>query len=141
MRDVEELQKSHVVNVEELSRIKLTEDRNTIMELRAQIQELQNEVNCMNDWRDFKDAESVRSGPSHVPSQPALLPPYRDPGGLLSRNNQPPDIWNSQGFWGNVFCKSTSVFVTLSRRIQSLDFQRNGRHTCTYKYGATRYMW
>ena len=39
----------------------------------------------MNDSRDFKDAESVRSGLYHVPSQPALLPPYRDPGGMLSR--------------------------------------------------------
>ena len=47
--------------------------------------------------------KSVRSGPSHVPSQPALLLSYRDPGGLLSRNNQPPDIWNSQGISGNVF--------------------------------------
>ena len=89
--------------VEELSRRKLTEDQNTIMELRARIQELQNETNCMNDARDFKDAESVRSGPAHVPSQPALLPPYRDPGGLLSPNNQPPDVWNSQGTSGNVF--------------------------------------
>ena len=82
------------------------EDRNTIMELRARIQELQNEVNCMNDSRVFKDAESVRSGPSHVPNQPALLPPHRYPGGFLSRNNQPPDIWNSQGFSGNVFANS-----------------------------------
>ena len=81
----------------------MTEDQNTILELRASIQELQNEVNCMNDSRDFKDAESVRSGLSHVPSQPALLPPYRDPGGLQSRNNQPPDIWNSQGISENVF--------------------------------------
>ena len=87
MRDMAELQKSHVLKVEELSRKKLTEDQNTIMELRAKIQELQNEVNCMNDSRDFKDAESARSGPSHVPSQPALLPPYRDPGGLPSRNS------------------------------------------------------
>ena len=103
MRDMEEFQKSHVLKVEELSRRKLTEDQNIIMELRARIQELQNDVNCMNDSRDFNDAESVRSGPSHVPSQPALLPPYRDPGGLLSRNNQPPDIWNSQRISGNVF--------------------------------------
>ena len=51
----------------------------------------------------FKDAESVRSGQSHVPSQPALLPLDRDPGGLLSRNNRPPDIWNSQGLSGHVF--------------------------------------
>ena len=29
-------------------------------ELTARIQELQNEVNCMSDSRDFKDAESVR---------------------------------------------------------------------------------
>ena len=76
------------------------------MALRAKIHELQNEVNCMNDSRDIKDAESVRNGPSHVPSQPALLPPYRDPGGLLRRNNQPPDIWNSQGTSGNVFANS-----------------------------------
>ena len=102
-RDMEELQKSHVLKVEELSRRKMTEDQNTIMELRAESQELQNEVNCMNDSRDFTDAESVRSGLSDVPSQPASLPPYRDPGGLLSRNNQPPDIWNSQGISGNVF--------------------------------------
>ena len=122
MRDMEELQKSHVLQVDELSMRKLTEDQNTIVEPGAQIQELQNDVNCMNDSRDFKDAESVRSGPSHVPSQSALLPPYRDSGGLLSRNNQPPDIWNSQGISGNVFAKSTGVFfVTLSRRIQSLD--------------------
>ena len=68
----------------------------------------------MNDSRDFEDAESVHSGPSHVPSQPALLPPYRDPGGLLSRSNQPPDIWNSQVKSGNVFANpgasSSSLF-------------------------------
>ena len=79
----------------------MTADQNTIMELRARIQELQNEVNCMNDSRDFRDAESVRSGPSHVPSQPPLLPLFRDlgwmrsrPGGMLSRNDKPLDIWN-----------------------------------------------
>ena len=32
-----------------------------------------------------------------------VFPPYRDPSGLLSRNNQPPDIWNSQGISENVF--------------------------------------
>ena len=51
----------------------------------------------------FEDAESVHSGLSHVPSQPALLPPYRDPGGLLSRNDKPPDIWSTHGISGNVF--------------------------------------
>ena len=120
---MEELQKSHVLKVEEISRRKLTEDQNTIMELRAKIQELQNEVNCTNDSRDFRDAESVRSGPSHVPSQPALLPHNRDPGGLLSRKKSATRYLEFAGFFGKRFCKSSSVFfVTLSRRIQSLDF-------------------
>ena len=61
---------------------RLIEDRDTILELTAKIQELQNEVDCINDLRDFKDAESVCSGLSHVTSQPALLPPFRDPGGM-----------------------------------------------------------
>ena len=76
--------------------------QDAINELTARIQELQNEVNCMN-------AESVCSGLSHVPSQPALLPPYRDPGGMpsrpgrmLSRNDKPPDILDTQCTSGNV---------------------------------------
>ena len=103
--------------VDESSRRRLVEDRDTINELTAKIQELQNEVNCLNDSRDFKDDESVSSGLSHVPSQPALIPPFRDPGGMLSRNDKPPDIWNAHGISGNVFCKSIGVFS-----IQSLDF-------------------
>ena len=55
------------------SRRKLFEDRDTLNALTARIQELQNEVNCMNDSRDFEDAESVRSGQSHVTSQPAFF--------------------------------------------------------------------
>ena len=81
----------------------MIENQDTINELIARIQELQNEVNCMHDSRDFKDAESVRSGPSHVPSQPSSFPPYRDPGGLLSRSDKPPEIWDTHGILGNVF--------------------------------------
>ena len=55
-------------------------------ELTPRIQELQNEVYCMNDSRQNKDAESVRSGLSRVTSQPALLSLFRDPGGMLSRS-------------------------------------------------------
>ena len=36
MRDMEELQKSHVLKVKELSRRKLIEDQNTIMEIKSQ---------------------------------------------------------------------------------------------------------
>ena len=48
------------------------EDRDTILELTGKIQELHYEINCMNDSRDFQDAESVRSGQSRVTSQPVF---------------------------------------------------------------------
>ena len=83
--EMEELKRVQELRVDESSRRRLIENQDTISELTARIQDLENEVNCMNDSRDVKDAESVRSGLSHVPSQPALLPPFRDPGGMLSR--------------------------------------------------------
>ena len=123
MRDMEELQKSHVLKVDELSRRRLTEDQNTIMELRARIQELQNEVNCMNDTRDFKDAESIRSGLSHVPSQPALFPLPRDPGEIAKPQKSAARNLEFAGYIGKRFCKPMEVFFdTLFRRNQSLEF-------------------
>ena len=108
--EMEELKRVQELRVDESSRTRLIENQDTINELTARIQELQNEVNCMNDSRDFTDAESVRSGLSHVPSQPALLPPDRDEAGcqavlrrMLSRNDKPPDIWDTNGISGNVF--------------------------------------
>ena len=88
-----------------ISRRRLIEDRDTFHELTSKIQELQNEINCMNDSRDFKDAESVRSGQSHVTSQLAFFPPFRDPGGMLSQPQRRAakhlgHAWNSVIFSG-----------------------------------------
>ena len=102
----------------------MIENQDTILE--------QNEVNCLNDSKDFKDAESVRSGLSHVPSQPSFFPPFRDQYGmlsrsvgLLSRNDKPPDIWETHGISGNVFVSPPASFlITLSTRGQSVDVQR-----------------
>ena len=73
------------------------------------MQELQNEINCMNDSRDFQDAESVRSGHSHVTSQHASFPPHPVPGGMLScsigmpsHREGPPSFWDTHGISGNV---------------------------------------
>ena len=66
-----------------IARRKLIEDQNTILELSGRVQELQNEVNCMNDSKDFQDAESVRSGNSHVTSRPVSFPPHPIPEGML----------------------------------------------------------
>ena len=74
-KDFHEVHQQNLIEMEELRKFqsstfdthaKLIEDQNTVMELSGRLQELQNEVNCMNDSKDFQDAESVRSGNSHV---------------------------------------------------------------------------
>ena len=77
LHEMEEFKRVQGSTSETVSRQERVEDRDTILELTGKIQELQNEVNCMNDSRDLKDAESVRSGLSHVPSQPAFFPPFQ----------------------------------------------------------------
>ena len=51
---MEELMRIQGSTFDEFSRKRFIEDRDTILELTAKIQELQNEVNCMNDSRDLK---------------------------------------------------------------------------------------
>ena len=71
---MEELKRFQGSTIDTFSRRRLIENQDTINELTGKIQELQNEINCMNDSRDFQDAESVRSGQSHVTSQPVFFP-------------------------------------------------------------------
>ena len=93
-----------------MARRKLVEDQNTILELSGRVQELQNEVNCMSDSKDFQDAESIRSGNCHVASRPVSFPPHPIPEGMLrhsfvtpSRREGPPSIWDAHGKSKNVF--------------------------------------
>ena len=72
LTEMEELRKFQSSTFDTLARRKLIEDQNTILELSGRVQELQNEVNCMNDSKDFQDAESVRSGNSHSASWKSL---------------------------------------------------------------------
>ena len=81
-----------------IARRRLVEDQDTILELTG----LQNEINCLNDSRDFQDAESVRSGTSHVTNQPVSFQHHPIPGGMLSRSigmpsrrEGPPSIWDT----------------------------------------------
>ena len=101
----------------------------------GRLQELQNEVNCMNDSKDFQDAESVRSGNSHVTNQPGLFPKHPANEGMLrpsfvspSRKEGPPNIWDTSGISGNVFCESTCfLYSSLSSRIESMTFSLTRR--------------
>ena len=93
-----------------MARRKFIEDQNTILELSGIVQKLLNEVNCMSDSQDFQDAESIRSGNSHVTSRPVSFTPHPIPGGMLrhsfvspSRREWRPSIWDTHGISGNVF--------------------------------------
>ena len=114
--EMEELKRFQGSTFDTIARRKLVEYRDTILELTGKIQELQNEINCMNDSRDFQDAESVRSGHSHVTSQPVSFPPHPMPEGMLSRSlgmpsrkNGPPSIW------AHMVCRET--FLQIQRRL------------------------
>ena len=111
LTEMKELRKFQSSTFDTLARRKLIEDQNTIMELSGRVQELQNEVNCMNDFEDFQDAETVRSGNSHVTSQPMFFPTHPIPEGMLRpsfvsprHKEGPPCIWDTHGLSGNVFC-------------------------------------
>ena len=50
---MEELRKFQSSTFDTIARRKLIEDQNTILESSGRVQELQNEVNCMNDSKGF----------------------------------------------------------------------------------------
>ena len=58
LNEMEELKKIQGSAFDTIARTRLVEDQDTILELTGKIQELQNEINCMNDSRDFQDAEN-----------------------------------------------------------------------------------
>ena len=112
LTEMEESGKFQSSTFDTIARRKLIEDQNTISELSGRVQELQNEVNCMKDSKDFQDVESVRSGNSH-PTSPVnqcfshilrylkgmLRPSFVSP----SRREGPPRMWDTHGISGNVF--------------------------------------
>ena len=110
LTEMGELRKFQSSAFDTKARRKFIEDQNTFLELSGRVQELQNEVNCMNDSKDFQDAESIRSGNSHVTSRPVSFPLHPIPEGMLrhsfvtpSRREGPPSIWDTLGISGNVF--------------------------------------
>ena len=114
-----ELQKFQNSAFDEFTQKKFIEDQKTIMELSGRLQELQNEVNFMNDSKDFMDAESTCSGNPHVTSPPGLFPRHPPFEGMLKpafisqrQDEEPPNIWDTSGISGNVFCTPTSFFVS-----------------------------
>ena len=110
LTEMKEIRKFQSSTFDTLTRPKFIEDRKIILKLSGRLQELQNEVNCMNDSKDFQDAESVRSGNPHVTSPPGLFPRHPPFEGMLRpsfssqrQTDGPPNIWDTSGISGNVF--------------------------------------
>ena len=110
LNEMEELKKFLSSTFDTIARRRLVEDQDTILELTGKIQELQNEINCMNDSKDSQDAQSIRCGNLYVGSRPVSFPPHPTPEGMQSRScgmpsgrEGPPSIWDTHGKSGNVF--------------------------------------
>ena len=105
----QELQKFPNSTFDEFAQKKFIADQKIIMELSGRLQELQNEVNCMNDSRDFRDAESICSGNSHVTSPPGLFPKHPPFQGMLrpsfisQRQDEEPPIFGTHPVYQETF--------------------------------------
>ena len=130
LTEMEELRKFQSSTFDTLARRKLIEDQNTILELSGRVQELQNEVNCVNGSKDFQDAESVRSGNSHVTSQPVSFPPHPNTRRIVEAflriavpQRRAAKHLGHTWYIGKRFCKSTCIFISsLSSRIESMEY-------------------
>ena len=108
------------------------------MELSGRLQELQNEVNCMNDSQDFQDAESIRSGNSQVTSRPVSFPPHPIPEGMLRhsfvtprRKEGPPSIWDTHGISGNVFVNPVASSAPYPQELHRWNASEEPLHSST----------
>ena len=101
--EMEEVNRFQGSTFDTIARGRLVVDRDTILELTATIQELQIEVSCLNDSRDF-----VRWDNSTFLVNLRFSPPFLDPGGMPSRNDRSPSIWDTHGKSGNFFANPTA---------------------------------
>ena len=115
LNEMKELKRFKGSTFDTIARRRLVEDQDTILELTGKIQELQNEINCMNDSRDFQDGESVRSGHSHLPVNLCLshlihfLVEFLSRStGMPSRKDGSPSIWDTHDMSGNVSANPTA---------------------------------
>ena len=115
-----------------IARRKFVDDQDTILEIIGKIQELKNEINFMNDSKEFQDAESLRSGNPHDASRPVSFPPHPIPEGMVSRSFGVPSRREAAKHLGHMvyrktFCKSRCVIISsLSSRIESVEIIDRG---------------
>ena len=143
---MEELKKFHNSTFDTIAKRRLVEDQDTILGLPGRIQDLQNEINCMNDSKEFQDAESIHTGHSHVTSRLVSFPLHPILGGTLSRSVGMPEkgrqaFGTTHGISGTFFegpvVSSTALYLRelnqwssgISEPIQSSTAEKNENQT------------
>ena len=114
-----------------IARRRVVEDQDTILELIGKIQDLQNEINCMNDSKIFRmlNQFAVEIPTLTVDQCHSHLIPI--PEGMLSRSMEcraaekgRQAFGDTHGISGTRFCKSRCVIIsTLSAGIESMEFR------------------
>ena len=66
---------------------------------------------------------------THVTGQPAFFPPHPIPGGLPSRREGPPCIWDTHGISGNVFANPPVSSSALHPQESNAWFSNQSEHT------------
>ena len=141
MKHQELQKKSRNSAFDEFTQKKFIEDQKTIMELSGRLQELQNEVNFMNDSKDFMDAESICSGNPHVTSPPGLFPRHPPFVGMLKpafisqrQDEEPPNIRDTSGISGNVFAHPQASSSAPYPQELNSTWKKNYRRTNSHVY-------
>ena len=141
LNELEELKRFQGSTFDTIARRKLIEDRDTLLELTGKIQEFQNEINCMNDSRDFQDAESVRSGHSHVTSQPVSFPPHPIPGGMLSRSSGDAEPQKRAAKQLGIHMENRETFLQIQRRLLQHLIRKSPIHGSPMCQNTHHHMW
>ena len=128
LSEMEELKRFQGSTFDTVSKRRLIEDRDTILELTAKIQKLQNEVNCMNDSRDFQGVNEYAVDNPTLPVNQCFPTSSRSWWNAKPfSGNAEPQKWAAKylghtWYIGKRFCKSTGVFFsTSSARVEPMD--------------------
>ena len=102
---MEDLKRAYELRIDEFSRGNSSTNQDTTNELTARIQELQNEVNCINDSWVFQGCRICTQRTIIPRSQStSVISTLREPGRMPSRVKKlQPHKENAHGFSGHVF--------------------------------------
>ena len=119
LSEMEEFKKFQSSTFDTIARRRLVDNQDTILELSGRIQELQNEMNCMSDFKGFSGCRTSSQWKFPRYQSTSVIPTSSDTWrnvATVFRNAEPPRraAKNLGHTWynGKRFCKSTCIFIS-----------------------------